>query len=270
MAEPTKNIAYEFIVSLTDFSNPVQFKINPTIEAGDFQISIDGGAFVNLETLPIVQPAGSDVVKVNLSVAEMSGDKIIVRAKDVNGNEWEEVSAFLDLPSDSPEPFTLFTSQTFTNPSDFSDGEIVAISNTIVNSNHLNSIQVEIQYENFIPDGDEVGITGSIRGELQGKILGNPNWFFLGNQFQAVKTSEPSAAPNRHIVISPESQPNPGIDFFSEDEMTATSTTEFSLVAVDFIRLVIKAEDFDHPTAPGLNTVTFSVSGFKFSFPFPL
>lgn len=83
---------------LVDTLNPTTFKVNPTIAAGDFQVSTDNGAFVNLTTLPVVQPAGSILVKVNLSAAEMNGDKITVRAKDVAGNEWEEALVFLDVP----------------------------------------------------------------------------------------------------------------------------------------------------------------------------
>ena len=49
-------------------------------------------------TLPVVTPAGSVSVRVDLSVAEMNGDKVIVRAKDVAGNEWNESVIFLDVP----------------------------------------------------------------------------------------------------------------------------------------------------------------------------
>jgi len=107
MAEPIKNVAYKFPILLVDSLNSVDFKINPTIEAGDFKISIDFAPYVNLTTLPVVQPVGSDVVEINLSAAEMNGDKIVVRAKDISGNEWGQASAIFDLPSsDIPSDIT--------------------------------------------------------------------------------------------------------------------------------------------------------------------
>lgn len=99
MATPKKNEAYEFPLFLVDALNPADFKANPTIAAGDFQISIDNGVFANLATLPVVQPASSVAVKVSLSAAEMNGDKVTVRAKDVAGGEWEEAVVFIDVPT---------------------------------------------------------------------------------------------------------------------------------------------------------------------------
>ena len=54
MAEPIKGQAYEFFVSLTDINDPQFFIVNPTIASGDFKLSVDGGAFGNLATLPVV------------------------------------------------------------------------------------------------------------------------------------------------------------------------------------------------------------------------
>lgn len=99
MSEPKKGVAYEFYVSLVDAANPPNFKAGPTIEPGDFQVSTDGLALANLTTLPVVAPAGSVSVKVNLSVAEMNGDKVVVVGKDVAGAEWEDVLIFIDAPS---------------------------------------------------------------------------------------------------------------------------------------------------------------------------
>jgi hypothetical protein len=55
---------------------------------GDFQVSVDGGAFANLGTLPAVTPAGGVAVKITLSQAETNGDNIIVRCVDAAGAEW--------------------------------------------------------------------------------------------------------------------------------------------------------------------------------------
>jgi hypothetical protein len=61
---------------------------NPTLAAGDFKVSIDGGALANLTTLPTVTPAAGRQIKVTLSSAEMTGDNITVQCVDAAGAEW--------------------------------------------------------------------------------------------------------------------------------------------------------------------------------------
>lgn len=68
-----------------------QFQVNPTIAAGDFKVSIDGGALANLATLPAVTPAGSRMVKFTLSTSEMNGDNVTVVGADAAGSEWDEI-----------------------------------------------------------------------------------------------------------------------------------------------------------------------------------
>ncbi len=91
MSFPKRGVAYIEYITLVDTLDPSKFKVNPTIAAGDFQISKDGGAFVNLATLPVVTPAGSRTVKLSLSATEMDANNIIVQAIDVAGDEWGEV-----------------------------------------------------------------------------------------------------------------------------------------------------------------------------------
>lgn len=93
MPMPKKNQTYTFIVQLEDSSNPGAFKASPTIAAGDFKISTDDGARVNLTNLPTVSPAGSIDVKIILSAAEMNGDRIVVEIKDqTSPSEWEPMA----------------------------------------------------------------------------------------------------------------------------------------------------------------------------------
>lgn len=96
MSTPKKNTAYVLYMAVVD-SAAGGFRVNPTIAAGDFKVSIDDGALGNLATLPVVTPAGSRIIKVSLSTAEMNGDKVVVQAVDVAGNEWEDQLVFLDL-----------------------------------------------------------------------------------------------------------------------------------------------------------------------------
>jgi len=87
---PKRATAYTFWTGLESRAQPGILQVNPTIAAGDFQVSIDGGALNNLTTLPNVMPAGSKMVRVQLSAAEMTGDFITVVASDVAGAEWAD------------------------------------------------------------------------------------------------------------------------------------------------------------------------------------
>lgn len=97
MSTPKKNTAYTLYTPLVDSADPGSFKANPTIAAGDFKVSVDGGTFANLTTLPVVTPATSTSVKIELTAAEMNGDKITVQGIDTSGAEWSDISIFLDV-----------------------------------------------------------------------------------------------------------------------------------------------------------------------------
>ena len=85
---PKKNSAYIVYVSLLSQADTKLMQSNPTLATGDVKVSIDGGAFANLATLPVVTPASGSAVKVALSADEMNGDNIIVRFLDAAGSEW--------------------------------------------------------------------------------------------------------------------------------------------------------------------------------------
>jgi hypothetical protein len=66
-------------------------KVNPTLAAGDIQISKDGGAYANLATLPDLTPASLDNVRIQLSATEMQCKVAIIRFKDqTSPREWDE------------------------------------------------------------------------------------------------------------------------------------------------------------------------------------
>lgn len=85
---PKKNTEYIFYISLVSQSDTKIMQSNPTIAAGDFKVSTDGGALGNLGTLPVVTPAASKMVKVTLSASEMNGDNVTFEASDAAGSEW--------------------------------------------------------------------------------------------------------------------------------------------------------------------------------------
>jgi len=85
---PKQGVAFTFYTELVDAADTTLFKANPTLAAGDVQISLAGGAFANLATLPTVAPAGGTQVKVELTATEMAGVDRTVQFHDVVGGEW--------------------------------------------------------------------------------------------------------------------------------------------------------------------------------------
>jgi hypothetical protein len=89
---PVKNEDFICYIALEDLNVPGNFKSSPTIAAGDFQVSKDGGAFANLTTLPTVGPAASEMVAITLSATEMNADNVVVRCKDqTSPKEWADL-----------------------------------------------------------------------------------------------------------------------------------------------------------------------------------
>lgn len=95
MSEPKLNQSFTDYMIVEDSLNPGKAKVNPTIAAGDFQVSGNGAAFANLTNLPTKLPASSEMVQIILTAAEMNFSRVVVRARDVAGGEWEE--AFITL-----------------------------------------------------------------------------------------------------------------------------------------------------------------------------
>lgn len=85
---PKINTQWIGYVSLVSQASTLVMQSNPTIAAGDFKVSIDGGALANLGTLPAVTPASSKMVKITLSTSEMNGANITVVCSDAAGAEW--------------------------------------------------------------------------------------------------------------------------------------------------------------------------------------
>ena len=113
---PKKNAAHTFGVGLLSRANPDVFQTNPTLAAGDVKVSIDFGAFANLTTLPVVTPAGSEQVKVDLSAAEMNGNKIGILFRDAAGAEWSDL--YIELETVAAQMDDLVRSTTPANTLD--------------------------------------------------------------------------------------------------------------------------------------------------------
>lgn len=88
---------FVFFVSLVSQANTKLMQVNPTIAAGDFKVSIDGGALANLGTLPTVTPAAGSMVKITLSTTEMAGANATVVCSDAAGAEWCDLT--INIPT---------------------------------------------------------------------------------------------------------------------------------------------------------------------------
>lgn len=89
---PKKNEDFVIRIALEDYGIPGSFEANPTIAAGDFKVAVDATALADLTTLPSVSPAGSVLVLVSLSAAEMNGDVItIVGIDQTSPKEWSDI-----------------------------------------------------------------------------------------------------------------------------------------------------------------------------------
>jgi len=90
-----------YIPGLEDQANPGLFKSNPTIAAGDFTISINGGATDSLDNTPTVSPAAGTQIKIILSATETTaaadGGKVTVLCQDSAGDEWYSVGVVVDV-----------------------------------------------------------------------------------------------------------------------------------------------------------------------------
>jgi hypothetical protein len=85
---PKKNATFILYCALTSQGDVKLLQGNPTLAVGDVKVSVDGGAFANIITLPQVIPAGGPSVKVTLTAAEMNGDNVMVTFQDAAGSQW--------------------------------------------------------------------------------------------------------------------------------------------------------------------------------------
>lgn len=127
---PVAGEEYSFSVTLVAIGGNGVAAYDPTIEEGDFKLSINGGDWENLDNLPVVSPEGSIRVGVTLSAEETAeagaGGEIWVRWSDQEGEEWFTHHEVLRVyESDIGSPLTAseiaaavwaYATRTFTQP----------------------------------------------------------------------------------------------------------------------------------------------------------
>src|SRR5512146_2760277 len=104
---PERGIEFIFYMGLVSQADTKTLQSNPTLAAGDFKVSVDGGSFENLGTLPSVEPASGKAVKITLSTTEMDGDNITVLASDAAGAEWCDRMISIQTTSGSAQAIEL-------------------------------------------------------------------------------------------------------------------------------------------------------------------
>jgi len=90
---PKINTAFTFYMPLRT-AGAAAWKSNPTIAAGDFNVSKNGGAEAALTTTPTVM-ADTYWVKFALSASEMNSPIVQIRCHDVAGAEWDDTGEII-------------------------------------------------------------------------------------------------------------------------------------------------------------------------------
>lgn len=90
-ATPIQGQGTSFNVSLLSQANG-QILLDPTIEAGDFKVSTDGGSLAQLTNTPSVEPSGSGIVRIELTAAEVGSERFTVVMADTSGGEWKSMN----------------------------------------------------------------------------------------------------------------------------------------------------------------------------------
>jgi hypothetical protein len=85
---PKRGVAYITYMGLVSQADTKLLIASPTLAAGDFKISKDGGATADLATLPTNTPAASSQIKISLSATEMTADNVTVVGIDAAGAQW--------------------------------------------------------------------------------------------------------------------------------------------------------------------------------------
>lgn len=166
---PKKNTAYVFYVGLVSQADTKLLQVNPTIAAGDFKVSIDGGALANPASIPAVTPAGSRMVQISLSAAEMNGDNITVVMSDAAGAEWCDQIANLQTSVRQIDDLSTYSGGAVSSVTGNIGGNVTGTVGSVVGA--VGSVTGSV--------GSVVGAVGSVTGAV-GSVTGNIGGNLLG------------------------------------------------------------------------------------------
>lgn len=191
---PKKGVEYIFYIGLTSQADTKLLQANPTIAAGDFKVSIDGGSFNNPSTLPAVTPASGKAVKCVLSTSEMNGDNIIFVASDAAGAEWCDQIINIQTSArqidDLAFPTTSGRSIDVTTTGgvgiDWSNVENPTTSLALTGTT-ISSSQIAASVTGAV--GSVTGAVGSVAGNVGGNVVGNVNGNLGGTLTSATRNA---------------------------------------------------------------------------------
>lgn len=133
MSECIAGSTYTFPINVIDATNPLMAKANPTIDASDFLVSLNGGSWDALDNEPTVSPAGSEVILITFSADETtaaSGGFVVVRVADAsNDGGWIGGEFAIRVYADSRASATVAAAiqeRTDNLPDDPADDSVVA------------------------------------------------------------------------------------------------------------------------------------------------
>jgi hypothetical protein len=90
-----KNVAANFDAPLVDSASPPDYKSSATLAAGDVKVIKDGGAPVNITSLP-TEISTTGVYRFSLTASEMNATTIAVVCVDASGSEWNPLTVILN------------------------------------------------------------------------------------------------------------------------------------------------------------------------------
>ena len=145
-----------------------QYKVSPTIAAGDFKLEKDGGAAANLTTLPSVAPAGGSSIDISFSAVELQCAQATLRMVDAAGAEWDDdcIHLFTVGNADAFLQFDLFTATVA-----LSLASQQAVTGGVwgeARSNHAVSGSFGEGVSSV-----QGSVTGSVKGSVNGNVDGN-------------------------------------------------------------------------------------------------
>ena len=160
-----------FGIELGSVANAGKFQVNPTLDAADFRISINGGAFAALTNTPTVTPSGGAQVQVILAADETTsagaGGRIHLRASDSSGGEWQDLAIDFEVFATAEETGVTLA-----------DGAITAAK---IAADAITDAKVASDVTIASVTGAVGSVTGNVGGNVAGSVASVTNGVTLAN-----------------------------------------------------------------------------------------
>ena len=174
---PVKGAAFTFDICLVSQADTDVFKTSPTLAAGDVTVSLDGGNYANITSLPSqIQTTG--VLPVALSAAEMTADRVTVKFHDAAGDEWQDAlvtiytaAQTLDTTDAVADAIKAKTDYLPSATAGAAGGVFIAGSNAATSITTALTANVTGNLSGSV--GSVTGAVGSVTGNVGGNVTGS-------------------------------------------------------------------------------------------------